>query len=790
MMNDFASIASKLEFQKVKQRLVHYATSDLGRQLAESITPETSVDKINLHLQKVSEVKQILESDDTFPIDGIRDIRSSIHRASMEGIAISAPDLRSILIVQKTTRSIRSYIQKRGIKYPLMSEVTSGLYVDKVLEFNIEQAIDEEGRVKDNASKTLHDIRRSMIAISSELRRKLEKIIKHAAADGLVQEEIITTREGRMVIPVKVEYKAQVPGFIHSASASGATVFIEPAESLELNNSIRNLQFEEQREIERILRELTRQVHELRDELLNNCSILAEIDFIYAKAQYSIETIAHQPIVKADGPIKIYEGRHPVLLQKHKRSEVIPLTLTLGENYVTLIITGPNAGGKSVTMKTVGILALMIQCGLHVPAAPHSEFPILTKILVDIGDEQSIENDLSTFSSHLQNLKNIVELADEQSLVLIDEIGAGTDPAEGGALAASILERLTARHALTIATTHHGSLKAFAHESENITNGAMEFDQITLQPTYHFKAGLPGSSYALEIARRMGLPEQIIARSREFIGTQKDKLEHLLSDLEMRSQQLQNELNDLRKERDDLQEAKNDYESRTQTLKKEMKELRRTAAEEAENIVHDANARIEKVIKELRESNATKDAIANAKQELSLAQYEAVKIRKSTIDSVEVEKKQKIEKGDRVVLRSTGTEGEVLEIIVDGKEAIVAVGTMKMRLSLYDLKKIENKSHKQHLVNTAIVEIPRELKREVDLRGMIGSEAIEVVDKVLDEAVVSGLHRVDIIHGKGTGALRKKIQEFLKTHPHVKSQRLGEWNEGSTGVTVVELKDE
>ena len=788
-MTDSAAAFRKLEFSKIQQRLAHYATSELGQTLVEHLTPDCSSSTIVRTLSKVTELKRVLESDDPFPIEGIRDIRPALHRASIEGSALPPPELFSILSTQRTTRAIRTYFQKRGSAYPLLAESAEHLYADKVLEYNIDHAIDDEGHVRDNASKSLHEIRRAMVATSTSLRKKLETILKSVASEGFAQEEIITTREGRMVLPVKVEHKSQVPGFVHSASASGATVFIEPAETLEMNNEIRNLQFEEQREIERILRKLTDQVREIKTELQQNCTLLGELDFLYAKAMYSIEIIGSQPIVNTEGPLRLYDARHPVLLQRHRRDDVIPLSIKLGENYRTLVITGPNAGGKSVAMKTVGLLILMVQSGLHIPASSHSEVPVFSNIFVDIGDEQSVENDLSTFSSHLRNLHQIISQAGTTSLVLIDEIGAGTDPTEGGALAAAILFDLTQKGAYTIATTHHGALKAFAHETPMVSNGAMEFDQSTLQPTYRFKAGIPGSSYALEIARRLGIPERIIMSARSLIGTQKDKLENLLADLESRSQELQEELQGIQKARVELGQLKEEYEVKNRTFKKEMKELRRQAIEQAEEITQHINATIERIVREIRESNASKEVLTKVRKDISQIDGKMKDLRTELVPEDEREILDEIHPGDRVRLHTGGDDGEVLEIFNDRKGALVAFGSLKMRCDIADLRKIQNDKSPSHFVNSTMFQGSEELRREIDLRGMLGDEAIAAVDKFLDEAFVAGLHRVDIIHGKGTGALRKKINEFLKSHPHVKSQRLGEWNEGSTGVTVVELRD-
>ncbi len=406
------------------------------------------------------------------------------------------------------------------------------------MEYNIVECIDEDGHIRDSASKDLKRIRQDLISTAETLRKRLSSILTRVSEKDFLQEEIITTRDGRMVVPVKAEHKNHVPGFIHSSSASGATVFIEPAETLDLNNALTELQLSEQREIARILGELTVQVRAIRSQLEPTIALLATLDLTFAKAKYSIEVIGNPPAISTAPRLRLFQARHPVMLQRHRREEVIPFDLELGGDIRTLVITGPNAGGKSVAMKSIGLLALCAQSGLHIPAAPESELCVFESVFVDIGDEQSIENDLSTYSSHLLRMRDILFGATDRSLVLIDEIGAGTDPAEGGALAASILHDLTWRGSTTVATTHHGMLKAFAHETKGVSNASMEFDQETLKPTYRFRFGVPGSSYALELAKRLELPVSVVEKARELVGDEKIKLESLLTELERQSQEI------------------------------------------------------------------------------------------------------------------------------------------------------------------------------------------------------------------------------------------------------------
>lgn len=476
----FDQAAAKLDFEKIRQRILRYVSSDPVRDLVRDLAPSSLLDDIRRDLTIVSEMKRLLEGEGDVPIGVVFPIKTYVQRASLEGAVLPPRELLHIRSILRDTQEIRAFLSKRASAFPLLWGIASPLAPDKVLEFNITHAIDDSEAVRADAKKELQSIRRSINDKSDGLRRTLERILKTISEQGFSQEEIITTREGRMVIPVKTEHKNRLPGFIHSTSASGATVFVEPTETLEINNEITSLHFAERREVERILADLTAQVRSSSAQLLQNVGLLALIEFLRAKAKYSMEILGSEPFVSAAGPMLLRQARHPVLLATHGVAKTVPLDMELGDTFHTLVISGPNAGGKSVAMKCVGLLTLMVQAGLHVPASAESSFRVFKDIFVDIGDDQSIENDLSTFSSHLSHLKEIVASATGESLVLIDEIGSGTDPAEGGAIAASVLELLTLRSCFTIATTHHGFLKVFAHETDGVENGAMEFDQTTL----------------------------------------------------------------------------------------------------------------------------------------------------------------------------------------------------------------------------------------------------------------------------------------------------------------------
>lgn len=779
----FTTAIRKLEYNRVVERISEFTVSESGRTRAIRLIPQTDRASIELELRKVSEAKELLIAEGTIPLDGFKNIIVALKKTTVENQVLTIVELLEIAATIQVSRSLKIFLSKRVSLYPYVGAYHQQLYADKIVEHHINEALDERGFVKDTASRELREIRRSMISANEALRKRLESILRQVSQQEFLQEDIITTRDGRFVIPVKTEYKNNVPGFIHSTSASGATVFIEPAESLELNNTLRELQLREQREIHRILADLTKQVGGIREPLEESFNILTELDVIFARGKYSIQIIGNPPLLASQPCIKLKDARHPILLQHLKREEVIPLSIELGKEVQTLVITGPNAGGKTVAMKTVGLLALCAQAGIHIPAGSDSEIFPFHNVFVDIGDDQSIENDLSTFSSHLISLRQIIEGADASSLVLIDEIGAGTDPSEGSALAAVVLQELTNRKAVTIATTHHGMLKAYAHESSGMSNASMEFDQESLRPTYRFRSGIPGSSYAFELAERLGISQNLLERARATVGEEKTKLESLLIELERQSQEYQRQLRDTSKEKERLESLVLSYEQKMTQLKRELGTIRKKAVEEAKEIVQKAHTKVEQSVKEIRESGAEREIVRSSRQALKQLGDELQKI--SVEEQPQTERTEKISKGDMVRIREGHERGEVVEI--RGKYATVLCGTARLRIVLTDLHKEQKEKSKQIYSTSASVPVTQDASNEIDLRGLLGDEAISKVQSFLDNAYSAGLHRVDIIHGKGTGALRKRITEFIKTYPHVKSFRLGEWNEGGTGVTVVEF---
>ena len=631
-----------------------------------------------------------------------------------------------------------------------------------------------------------------------------------------------------MVIPVRAEAKRKVDGFVHDTSASGQTVYIEPTACLELNNEVRELKSEERREVKRILQEATSRLRAHRDEMDANMKALAQFDLLQSKARLANRLDAVVPKLNEDGNIDIHEGRNPVL-QLHFADleedgdtkgrdtgtddipprEVVPLNMSLGEDFRTLVITGPNAGGKTVAMKTVGLFSLMLAYGIPIPVAPHSSMPLFDQMMVDIGDEQSIEEDLSTFSSHVSNLRHMLEQAGPNTLILIDEAGTGTDPEEGGALAQAVLEHLTDRGARTIATTHHGILKVYAHETEGVENGSMEFDQETLRPTYTYQEGVPGSSYAFEIAQRMGLDADLLDRARTLAGEQKTAMENLITTFEQRNQKLETELYEAKQARKEAENERDRLEQKRRKIEKERDEFRQQALEEAERIVNSANARIEKTIKQIKEAQAEKEATQQAREELEEFKEDLHDERQEREDALEepsappevsgdgsTEPPEEapepqpgpIQEGDQVVLDDGTTELEVQE--VEGDEAVVIMGSMHMRVDLDRLTRVGGPSSPETTTKGFGGDVQMttlEASQSIDVRGQRVDEALSSVEHFIDDAIAAGLDSVEILHGKGTGALREAIHDELRRRSDIASFEKAPLEGGGAGVTYVEL---
>jgi DNA mismatch repair protein MutS2 len=758
----------------------------------------------------------------------VYDLRQVLKRAAPEDAYVDPEDLLAVRLALITLRRLKRYFEERADDFPRLAYAVERITPLRELEEHIRSIIDEEASVRDDASAELSRIRRQIQQKENQLRDTLDRALRSAVKQGYATEEQPTIRGGRMVIPVRAEAKRKVDGFVHDTSASGQTVYIEPTACLELNNEVRELKSEERREVKRILQEATSRLRAHRNEMDANMKALAQFDLLQSKARLANRLDAVVPKLNEDGRIDIHEGRNPVL-QLHFADleedgdtkgrdtgtddipprEVVPLNLSLGRDFRTLVITGPNAGGKTVAMKTVGLFSLMLAYGIPIPVAPHSSMPLFDQMMVDIGDEQSIEEDLSTFSSHVSNLRHMLEQAGPNTLILIDEAGTGTDPEEGGALAQAVLEHLTDRGARTIATTHHGILKVYAHETEGVENGSMEFDQETLRPTYTYQEGVPGSSYAFEIAQRMGLDADLLDRARTLAGEQKTAMENLISTFEQRNQKLETELYEAKQARKEAENERDRLEQKRRKIEKERDEFRQQALEEAERIVNSANARIEKTIKQIKEAQAEKEATQQAREELEEFKEDLHDERQEREDALEepsappevsgdgsTEPPEEapepqpgpIQEGDQVVLDDGTTELEVQE--VEGDEAVVIMGSMHMRVDLDRLTRVGGPSSPETTTKGFGGDVQMttlEASQSIDVRGQRVDEALSSVEHFIDDAIAAGLDSVEILHGKGTGALREAIHDELRRRSDIASFEKAPLEGGGAGVTYVEL---
>ncbi|MCS4223347.1 endonuclease MutS2 [Salinibacter ruber] len=813
------SLDEKLGFDVVRDRLAARVQSPLGEERLASMRPARTMDWLRGELGRVEELQGAFQYGDSVPLSPMYDLRDALRRAAPEDAYVDPEDLMATRRTLVTLRRLKKHFEARREDYPRLADAVARATPLPDLEETIASILDEDASIRDDASPELRRLRQQIRSKEEELRTTLDKALRHAVREGHATGEQATLRGGRMVIPVRASAKGKVEGFVHDRSASGQTVYIEPAACLELNNEVRELQSAEQAEIERILRRVTDHVRAESDAIEENLTVLAQFDLLRAKARFANRLGAVVPKLNDEGHVEIYEGRNPVL-QLHFEGrdagdatdgrasgeeealpprEVVPLDLELGADFRTLVITGPNAGGKTVTMKTVGLFSLMLAYGLPLPVAPHSSFPLFDQIVADIGDEQSIEDDLSTFSSHVSNLRHMLSAVGKNALVLIDEAGTGTDPDEGAALAQAVLERLTEAGARTIATTHHGTLKTYAHEAEAVENGSMEFDQETLRPTHRYQEGVPGSSYAFEIARRMGLSGDLLDRARTLAGTQKTAMENLITTFERRTQELEDELYDARKAREKAEAEQQRYEEKTEKLEKERDAFRQQALEEAERIVEEANARIENTIREIKEAQAESDATQEAREQLEDYKADLQARREEAAPEQDAAPAEAdgaspaaaggpINEGDQVVVDDGSTAVEVQEI-EDG-EARLLMGSMHMRVSLDRLTRVggpESAEPDEEDTGGNAEMAALEASPSIDVRGERVDEARRQVQHFLDDAVAANLDTVEILHGKGTGALRNALHEMLSGRPDVADHRKAPIEEGGAGVTKVDL---
>ena len=783
--DNFERACKTLEFEKVLSILASFAATEGAKEKIMTLRPSVSIEKIRDRQKEVSEAKFYTETKGTPSFGGAKDVTKSIAMAQ-KGAMLSMSALLQIAGVLSSVMALESYLTL-GNKAPHLEVYKKTLIPNKFLRDKITTAILADDLMADNASAKLFEIRRSIKTCANKVRDILQKYTSGSDSRYL-QENIVTIRNGRYVVPVKNEYRGEVKGLIHDTSASGSTVFIEPMQVVETNNKLRTLEAEEKAEIERILYELSAECDRFSGDILTGYETLTSLAVIFAAAEMSHAFHATEPIMNTNKNVNLIEARHPLLDQ----AKAVPINVYLGKKFTTLVITGPNTGGKTVTLKTIGLLALMAQTGLHIPASEGSTLPVFDCILADIGDEQSIEQSLSTFSAHMVNIVGIMKTFTPQSLILFDELGAGTDPIEGAALAQSILERVTSCGCLCAATTHYAELKAYALDTPGVSNASCEFDVQTLRPTYKLTIGLPGRSNAFAIASRLGISPDIIKVAKQKIDNGTRSFEGLIGKLEKQRVELDRKREDAEKKLAHAEVMYAEAEKMRKEFNTRIEEENRKAEQKANELLERARSSADYVFDTLQELQRQKES-ADFKQKLEQTR-ENVR-QKLGMVSKDARMAEKIEAeylppralvvGDSVELADLGKVGEIASI--DGENATVAIGSAKIKTKLSKLRLVEQKKPQK----TPASHTPRKaanVTTEIDVRGDTCDEAIFVIDKFLDDAVLSSLNTVRVIHGKGTGALRKGLWDYFKHDSRIREYRLGNFGEGDAGVTVLTLK--
>lgn len=785
-----------LEFDKIIEILKTKASSSLGLHKIENLEPSSDFEEVQYRLQETTEAQSILIKRGHVNLGGIHDVLDKVKRAEI-GASL---DPGSLLMVADTLRAARVLSnslsgdgEEEDFNYPIIQSLATSLYIHREIEDAVYNAIVSEIEIADSASHTLRDIRRKIVQKNQSIRSKLNTIISSATYQKYLQDSIISMRGDRFVVPVKAEYRSVVAGIVHDQSSSGATLFIEPMSIVEMNNELRKLKLDEQEEIERILAELSKMIGEIAREIISNQEILEKIDFIFAKGKLSLEMKGIDPKLNKDKSFVIKNGRHPLLDPK----KVVANTIYLGDEFHTLVITGPNTGGKTVTIKTVGLFALMTQSGLHIPADFGSSMCVYDNIFADIGDEQSIEQSLSTFSSHMTRIVSILDKVTEDSLVIFDELGAGTDPVEGAALAIAILEDVRMAGAKCIATTHYSELKNYALTKKGVENAAVEFDVETLSPTYRLLIGVPGKSNAFEISKKLGLSEFVINRAKEFINTENIELEDLLQNVEKNRIKAEEDRAEAEKLKTEIQMIRDAEAEKLEKLTNQKEKMMERARSEAFSITRQAKEEVDEIIKRLREleqERASKEKnrqIEQLRKELtdSMGSLQPT-VKSMIVPKVASKDIKNLNAGEDVKVITLNQEGTVVSADDKKKEAVVQIGIMKMTLPYKSLQRIKNQQQATVTKKTRSVIKAKSgrVKGEVDLRGMNLEEATLELEKYLDDATVAGLEQVTVIHGVGTGVLKTGLQDVLKKNKHVKKKRPGGYGEGGVGVTIVTLK--
>ncbi|MFC1541086.1 endonuclease MutS2 [Candidatus Latescibacterota bacterium] len=785
-----------LEFEPVREIVSTFADSEEGKSGLAALVPLKDTETARKLLAETGEIMTAVRFDDPVSAIAVRNIRGIFPRLKVPGSFLSIEEIAAVGDNLELADDISGYFGDKAEKYHIISSITSEIVCHPEIHKNIRKMITPDLEIDDNATPELRSIRRKLNSTRNALRKSIEKRLAGLSED-IISERIVTIRDGRHVIPVRDSMKKHVPGAVHDRSQSGKTLFIEPLDTIEANNQVRELELAEQAEIHRILIILSDSISEIVDDLEQNQDTLVRLDMISAKARFGVRVEGVIPKIADEPVVDISGGRHPLLDWKFRKEgnikTVVPLNIKIGGQVRTMVITGPNAGGKTVALKTFGLILLMALSGIPVTAGPNTSVYAPPEFFADIGDEQSIEDDLSTFSSHIKQIVTILKSAGPNTLVLLDELGGGTNPSDGEAIALAVLKKLTGVGAVTIATSHHDSLKVFAHEAEGVKNASMEFDTKNHVPTFVLRTGVPGSSYAFEIAARMGMPADVLGEVESIGGSEKKSLEGLISEMEEHARQAEKDRKTAESERLKAETARKEYELKLEEIIAHKKEKMSEALTDAKKIIEDTNRQMELIIKSMRESKSSHDAIVEAKAIIGEAR-ETLK-KKSTVLNPKPKKKRKplgtLEKGMTVWAESLGSNAVVEDILSGGSKARIRVGKSKAAV-VVDAKNLSAADISQkEKPQSVVINVPaRQISSmEINLLGMTFEEAKDMLDTFLADLNTSGLDTAHIIHGKGTGALRSKIGKYLDKHEHVESWRLGDWNEGSSGVTIAKLKE-
>ncbi|TWR31290.1 endonuclease MutS2 [Mucilaginibacter pallidiroseus] len=781
--------ADKLGFTEVKELIKTHCLSIMGQQMVDKIQVMSNYDLINKFLNQANEFKNILQNDDALPINHFYDIKSLANKARLEGAFLSEEEFFQIQTSLTTVFAVIGYFNERVGQYPNLEALFEHLPIEKIILKKIDQVIDQKGKMRANASRDLMDITQGISKAEQEARKKIDQIYKTASGNGWTADGSLTVRDGRLCIPLLAENKRKLKGFIHDESASGQTVFMEPEEVFSLNNRIRDLEFDRRREVIRILTVLTDELRPYVPLLLSYHGLLTKLDFVRAKALFAIDIEAEMPKLINEARFRLFNARHPLLFLNFRKEQktVVPLNVEVDDATRVIVVSGPNAGGKSVCMKTVGLLQMMVQAGLLIPAGADSVAGVFKQFFVDIGDDQSIESDLSTYSAHLSKMKKFVEDSNGKTMILIDEFGTGTDPQFGGPIAEAVLEALNNKKVRGMVTTHYSNLKIFASNTEGIENASMLFNNAQMQPLYMLEVGKPGSSYAFEIAQKIGLPQNVLNLARNKISAGQKKVDSLLVDLEREKKEIFDTKQKLDKQQRKVNTLLAENEELKSFLDENRKNLLREAKQEAKSIIQNANKLVENTIAEIKSSNADKEITKSLRDNLN------TELKKNTVKAEQPKAAPKtdeeIKPGDWVKLIDSDTTGQVIELIKDN--AVLAMGELRTVVKRKRIEKVSKAA------------VPKELRRntsnnstgdmanfspEIDVRGMRTEDALHAIEKLFDRALMMSFGSLKVIHGRGDGILRKMIRQYLKKYEQVDRMEDEHPDRGGDGITYVYLK--